>query len=80
MKLNVHLRCNSNFLKVFLSQWVSVNFLRANRPDFFYPAIFLPMKVLLIYINAAMKATYTKEKFTGSDEFLTASIAYTLQA
>lgn len=38
------------------------------------------MKVLLIYINAAMKATYTKEKFTGSDEFLTAPIAYTLQA
>lgn len=39
------------------------------------------MKVLLIYINAAMNAaTYTKEKFTGSDEFLTAPIAYTLQA
>lgn len=35
MKLNVHLRCNSNILKVFLSQWVSVNFLRATRPDFF---------------------------------------------
>lgn len=80
MKLNVHLRCNSNFLKVFLSQWVSVNLLRANRPDFFYPVSFLPMKVLLIYINTAMKATYTKETFRGSDEFLTAPIVYTLQA
>lgn len=38
------------------------------------------MKLLLIYINAAMKATYTKETFTGSEELLTASIAYTLQA
>lgn len=38
------------------------------------------MKVLLIYINAVKKATYTKETFTGSDEFLTAPIAYTLQA
>lgn len=38
------------------------------------------MKVLLVYISAAMKATYTKETFTSSDEFLTAPIAYTLPA
>lgn len=40
----------------------------------------MPMKVLPIYINAAMKAPYTKETFTDSDEFLAAAIAYTLKA
>jgi len=38
------------------------------------------MKVLLMYINTATKAANTKETFTGSDECLTAPIAYTLQA
>lgn len=79
MKLNVHLRCNSNFLKVFLSQWVSVNFLRSNIPDFFLYCQFSAKEGtpdLHRYCNEGN----TKETFTGSDEFLTAPIVYTLQA
>lgn len=78
---NFEIKCsfkiNSNFLKVFPSQWISVNFFRLSRPHFFLPS---QMNNLLIYINVAVKAAYTKEMFADFDEFLTTLVAYTLQA